>query len=62
MTYKYRGKDIRVQKILELIKEETPIDTVMDVFCSSEFVEVVGRAGGDVLTYRFYNNGTVTER
>lgn len=62
MAYEYKGKDKRVQKILELIKEETPIDTVMDVFCASDFVEVVGRAGGDVLTYRFYNNGTVTER
>ena len=41
---------------------ETPIDQVIEYTISKDYVEVVGRAGGDTLTYRRYNDGRVVER
>lgn len=49
-------------KIKKIVCDKTPIDTIIDYYETKEFTEVTGRAGGDVLTYRIYNDGTVTER
>ena len=45
-----------------LVYENTPIDTILRTYEDRNFVEVTGMAGGDTMTYRIYNNGTVVER
>lgn len=48
--------------IRKLVYEKTPIDKIISYYKTMQFVEVTGRAGGDVLTFRIYNDGTVTVR
>ena len=48
--------------IQELVYQNTPIDTIISTCDLPNGIEVVGRAGGDTLTYRIYENGQVTER
>lgn len=38
------------------------LDYVMDYHEAPDFVEVIGRIGGDVITYRVYDDGTMYER
>ena len=38
------------------------LDYIMDCYETPDFVEVTGRMGGDVVTYRIYDDGTVYER
>ena len=38
------------------------MDYILDVFSAPDFVEVVGRMGGDTVTYRVYDDGSVYER
>lgn len=49
------------KEIKDLIFSKTPIAQIIEVYQTPQFVEVVGRGGGDVLTYRIYNNGSVCE-
>lgn len=37
-------------------------DRILDMYDAGAFVEVTGTVGGDVVTYRYYNNGDVFER
>ena len=37
-------------------------DKVLDVYTDIDFVEITGKIGGDVTTYRIRKNGTITER
>jgi hypothetical protein len=37
-------------------------DKVYEAIPQRGFVEVIGRKGGDALTFRVYDDGTVTER
>ena len=48
--------------IKKIVFEKTPIDKIIDYYKTMQFIEVTGRAGGDVLTYRIYNDGSVCER
>ena len=57
MSYKSR-----VDKALDIIFSETPIEYVIDTYEAKGFVEVVGSAGGDILTYRVFDNGTLGQR
>lgn len=43
-------------------RHHTPIDEIYSYSFAREYVEVVGDAGGDTVTYRFYNDGRITER
>ena len=42
--------------------ENTPIDNIIDTYTGKDFVEVTGRAGGDILVFRRYNDGRIVER
>ena len=50
----------RVDKAQDIVLER--LDYVMSYYAAPDFVEVTGSIGGDVVTYRVYDNGTVTER
>ena len=52
--------ETRVKKAMELALER--LDYIMDYHMSPDFVEVTGRVGGDVVTYRIYDDGSVYER
>lgn len=56
------SKNTRVSKALDRIFEETPMEYTIEVYEARDFVEVVGRAGGDILTYRVYDNGRIGQR
>lgn len=45
-----------------IIYSNTPIDSIISTNEGPGFIDVVGCAGGDTLTYRIYENGQVTER
>lgn len=53
---------LQQEQLQKVIYEKTPIDTIMYVQDLYNGVEVTGRAGKDILTYRIYNNGAVTEK
>ena len=38
------------------------LDYILEVIPASDFVEVIGRMGGDTVTYRVYDDGSVYER
>ena len=50
------------EKALNIIFEDTPIEYIIEIRNGRDFIEVVGNAGGDVLTYRVYNDGTLVAR
>ena len=46
----------------KILFDNTPADRIVDTYEDSNFWEFTCRAGGDVLTYRIYDSGTITER
>lgn len=38
------------------------VDYILETIPASDFVEIVGRVGGDTVTYRVYDDGSVYER
>ena len=52
----------RKKQIQQLVFENTPIDTIITIYDLPNGIEVIGRAGGDTLTYRLYDNGMVVEK
>ena len=56
------AKDSRVIKAQDIALSEGGLDYVIDVIPTPDFVEVVGRKGGDVVTYRVMNDGQFYER
>lgn len=48
--------------IKKIVFEKTPITQIIGIYEDVNFTDVTGKVGGDVLTYRIYNNGTVCER
>ena len=54
MTYK---------EALNILFEETPIETIYDSYDTSEYFEFVGSCGGDSLKYRIYKEtGKIYEK
>ncbi len=56
------AKDITeiVRKAQDRVLEH--LDYILETIPTLDFVEVVGRVGGDVVTYRVYNDGSVYEK
>lgn len=52
----------RLEKAKKILYNETPADRIIDYYISVDYVEFDCKAGGDTLTVRIYNDGTVTER
>jgi hypothetical protein len=53
---------MKKQHIENLVFHSTPIEDIITLYEGKDFVEVVGTAGRDTLTYRIYENGMVTEK
>ena len=52
--------EARVKKAMELALER--LDYIMDYHTAPDFVEVTGKMGGDVITYRIYDDGYIYEK
>ena len=50
----------RIRKAQDMALES--LDYILEIIPAPDFVEVVGRVGGDTVTYRVYNDGSVHER
>lgn len=50
-----------MEDIRKFVFERTPISQIISIDRIGDFYEVVGRAGGDVLLYRIYDNKTICE-
>lgn len=53
ITERFREAQDKVLEYLDYILEAVP---------TPDFVEIVGRVGGDTVTYRVYNDGSVFEK
>lgn len=51
-----------MENIKKIIFEKTPIDKIHTITRFIDFYEVHGSAGGEALTYRIYDNGSICER
>lgn len=38
------------------------MDYILDVYEGRDFVEIIGKIGGDAITIRYYDNGNICER
>ncbi len=47
----------RIRKAQDKVRER--LDYILETVPTPDFVEIVGRVGGDVVTYRVYNDGSV---
>lgn len=56
------AKDIteRVREAQDKVLEY--LDYILEAVPTQDFVEIVGRVGGDTVTYRVYNDGSVFEK
>ena len=52
------------EQIKNMVYSQTPIDTIVSTYDlpGGNGIEVRGNAGGDSMTYRFYDNGKVVEK
>ena len=55
-----RKNEARVKKAMDIALER--LDYIIDYEVTTDFVEIIGKMGGDVITYRIYDDGTVYER
>lgn len=56
------AKNDKVSKAQDRVLSETCMEYVTDVYTAPDFVQVNGKAGGDSVCYRVYNDGTIVER
>lgn len=50
----------RIQRAERLLSER--LDYILEINAAPDFVEAVGCVGGDTVTYRVYDDGSVYER
>ena len=55
-----RDTEERIRKAQDKALER--LDYILETVSDKDFVEIVGRVGGDVVTYRVYNDGSVCEK
>lgn len=52
----------RIAAARKVLFNNTPVETIMDTYDGGNYVQFVGMAGGDVLTYRIYADGLIGEK
>ena len=50
----------RIQKAQDRALES--LDYILETIPTSDFVEIIGRMGGDTVTYRVYDDGSMYEK
>ncbi len=56
----FKNTKERVKKAQDMVLER--LDYILETVPALDFVEIVGRVGGDTVTYRVYNDGSVYEK
>lgn len=51
-----------LEEATKIINENTAIEIIMSIDRAPDYFQFVGYAGGDILTYRVYNSGALTQR
>ena len=51
-----------LEEAIKIINENTPIEIIMSIDRAPDYYQFVGYVGGDILTYRVYNSGTLTQK
>ena len=51
-----------LEEAIKIINENTAVEFIMSVDKTPDYYQIVGYAGGDVLTYRVYNSGTLAQK
>ena len=59
-TQTERIQKAQVQKAQDRALES--LDYILETIPTSDFVEIVGRMGGDTVTYRVYDDGSMYEK
>lgn len=52
-----KDREERIRKAQDMVLER--LDYILETVPTPDFVEIVGRVGGDVVTYRVYNDGSI---
>ena len=55
-----RKDKTRVKRAMDIALER--LDYIIDYEATTDFIEIVGKMGDDVITYRIYDDGSVYER
>lgn len=50
------------ENLKRMVYSQTPMDTIVSTYDLPNGIEVHGYAGGDSMTYRFYDDGRVVEK
>lgn len=53
-------QETRIQKAQDRALER--LDYIMEIYPTADFVEIVGSVGGDIVTYRVYDDGSMYEK
>lgn len=56
------AKDGRIDKAQDRVLAETCMEYVTDVYAAPDFVQIDGKAGGDSVCYRVYDDGRIVEK
>jgi hypothetical protein len=51
-----------LEEAIKIINENTAIEIIMSIDKTPDYYQFVGYAGGDILTYRVYNSGALTQK
>lgn len=49
----------RIEYAERVLFDNTPIDYIIETVETPDYVQFVGNAGGDYLTYRVFDNGSI---
>ena len=51
-----------LEEAIKIINKNTAIEIIMSIDEAPDYYQFVGSAGGDILTYRVYHSGALTQR
>ena len=51
-----------VEEATKIINENTAIEIILSIDKAPDYYQIVGYTGGDILTYRVYNSGTLAQK
>lgn len=52
----------KIKKAQDILLNERGVDYIMDCYSTPSFVQCVCSIGGDIITFRVHDDGTVTEK
>ena len=53
---------MKKEEAIKKAKQEYGLEKIFEAYRVYDYVQVTGTTGGDVLTFRFYDDGDIVER